>query len=133
MYSNGISLNAASYRTLFSTSSGSLCVPVKPSAVIYSQFDYVHGTATEHGQRGVPINRLRILNTLISQLVSMKQKPAISEEEATGLSEEQKDELIKSYQQQIKTAIAASSAQGQAAYGLAGLMPEAGAVVSVSA
>ena len=125
MYSNGISLNAASYRTLFSTSSGSLCVPVKPSAVIYSQFDYVHGTATEHGQRGVPINRLRILNTLISQLVSMKQKPA--------LSEEQKDELIKSYQQQIKTAIAASSAQGQAAYGLAGLMPEAGAVVSVSA
>lgn len=133
MYSNGISLNAASYRTLFSTSSGSLCVPVKPSAVIYSQFDYVHGTATEHGQRGVPINRLRILNTLISQLISMKQKPALSEEEATGLSEEQKDELIKSYQQQIKTAIAASSAQGQATYGLAGLMPEAGAVVSVSA
>ena len=84
-------------------------------------------------KRGVPINRLRILNTLISQLVSMKQKPALSEEEATGLSEEQKDELIKSYQQQIKTAIAASSAQGQAAYGLAGLMPEAGAVVSVSA
>lgn len=133
MYSNGINLNAASYRTLFSTSSGSLCVPVKPSAVIYSQFDYVHGTATEHGQRGVPINRLRILNTLISQLISMKQKPALSEEEATGLSEEQKDELIKSYQQQIKTAIAASSAQGQAVYGLAGLMPEAGAVVSVSA
>ena len=63
----------------------------------------------------------------------MKQKPALSEEEATGLSEEQKDELIKSYQQQIKTAIAASSAQGQATYGLAGLMPEAGAVVSVSA
>ncbi|MGN0729837.1 hypothetical protein [Treponema sp.] len=132
MYSNGISLNAASYKTFFSNSSGSLCVPVKPSAVIYSHFDYVHGTATQHGQRGVPINRLSILNTLISQLVSMKQKPVVSESEASGLSEEQKEELIKSCQQQIKNAIS-SSAQGQSLYGFAGLMPEAGAVVSVSA
>lgn len=131
MYSNGIRLNAASYGNLFSTSSGTLCVPVKPSAVIYTQLDYVRGTATAQGQKGVPVDRIRILNTLITQLVSMKQKASVTENDATGLSDEQKDELIKAYQQQIKNAMAAAS-QPQS-YGLAGLMPEAGAVVSVSA
>ncbi len=131
MYSNGINLNAASYRTLFSTSSGSLYVPVKPSAVIYSQFDYVHGVATSQGQNGVSINRIRILNTLISQLVSMKQKSSLSENDITGLTDSQKDELIKTYQQEIKNAIAASSQSRT--YGLAGLMPETGTVISVSA
>lgn len=131
MYSNGIRLNAASYGNLFSTSSGTLCVPVKPSAVIYTQLDYVRGTATAQGQKGVPVDRIRILNTLITQLVSMKQKASVTENDATGLSDEQKDELIKAYQQQIKNAMATAS-QPQS-YGLAGLMPEAGAVVSVSA
>lgn len=132
MFSNGINLNAASYNNVFSTSSGSLFVPVKPSAVIYSQLDYVHGTAAKNGQNGVPINKVRILNTLINQLVSMKQKSAASsEEEIAGLSEEQKDALIKEYQQQIKSAMT-NTAQ-PASYGFAGLMPEAGAVVSVNA
>lgn len=130
MYSNGIRLNAASYGNLFSTSSGTLCVPVKPSAVIYTQLDYVRGTATAQGQKGVPVDRIRILNALITQLVSMKQKASVTENDVTGLSDEQKDELIKTYQQQIKNAMAASQTQS---YGLAGLMPEAGAVVSVSA
>ena len=93
MFSNGINLNAASYNNVFSTSSGSLFVPVKPSAVIYSQLDYVHGTAAKSGQNGVPLNKVRILNTLINQLVSMKQKAsAPSEEEISGMSEEQKDD-----------------------------------------
>ena len=49
MYSTDITLNAASYQTVFSTSSGSLVVPVKPSAVVYSQFDYVQGTPAAKG------------------------------------------------------------------------------------
>lgn len=132
MFSNGINLNAASYNNVFSTSSGSLFVPVKPSAVIYSQLDYVHGTAAKSGQNGVPLNKVRILNTLINQLVSMKQKTsAPSEEEISGMSEEQKDALIKEYQQQIKSAV--SNTAQPAGYGFAGLMPEAGSVVSVNA
>ncbi|MBQ0039536.1 MAG: hypothetical protein KBS64_03840 [Treponema sp.] len=132
MFSNGINLNAASYNNVFSTSSGSLFVPVKPSAVIYSQLDYVHGTAAKSGQNGVPLSKVRILNTLINQLVSMKQKTsAHSESELNGMSEEQKDALIKEYQQQIKNAMT-NTAQ-PATYGFAGLMPEAGAVVNVTA
>lgn len=132
MFSNGINLNAASYNNVFSTSSGSLFVPVKPSAVIYSQLDYVHGTAAKSGQNGVPLSKVRILNTLINQLVSMKQKTsAPSEEEISGMSEEQKDALIKEYQQQIKSAM--NNTAQPAGYGFAGLMPEAGAVVSVNA
>lgn len=132
MFSNGINLNAASYNNVFSTSSGSLFVPVKPSAVIYSQLDYVHGTAAKSGQNGVPLSKVRILNSLINQLVSMKQKASIdSKAELEGLSEEQKDALIKEYQQQIKTAVS-NSAQ-PSTYGFAGLMPEAGVVVNVNA
>ncbi|MCQ2249465.1 MAG: hypothetical protein MJZ50_10700 [Treponema sp.] len=131
MYSNGINLNAASYNNVFSSSSGSLFVPVKPSAVIYSQLDYVHGTPVSQGQKGVPLNKVRILNALISQLVTMKQKPSHTSEETESMSDEQKDQLIKEYQQQIKTAVSQTVQQGS--YGFAGLMPEAGAVVSVSA
>lgn len=132
MYSNGINLNAASYNNVFSSSSGTLFVPVKPSAVIYSQFDYVHGTAVSQGQKGVPVNKVRILNTLINQLVSMKQKTSThSEKEINEMSEEQKDALIKEYQQEIKNAV--TNAAQPATYGFAGLMPEAGAVVSVNA
>ncbi len=127
MYSNGISLNAASYKNVFSTSSGSLCVPVKPSAVIYSQFNYVRGVATKPGEGGVPINKVKILNTLISQLISMKQKPSLSKEDILGLTDSQKDELIRNYQQQIKTALSENS------YGFLGLIPEAGTSVSISA
>ena len=127
MYSTDITLNAASYQTVFSTSSGSLVVPVKPSAVVY-----VQGTPAAKGQQGVPVNRVRILNTLINQLVTMKKESSLTQKsEIPEMSDEQKDELIKTYQQEIKNAIMAASEQ--TAYGLAGLMPEPGAVVSVCA
>lgn len=131
MYSNGLTLNAAPYKNLFSSSSGTLFVPVKPSAVIYSQFDYVRGTAASSGQNGVPINRVRILNTLINQLVAMKKKDALSKEDIGQMTDAQKDELIKTYQQQIKNAVAAGTAANN--YGLTGLLPQAGTVVSISA
>lgn len=126
MYSNGITLNASSYKHLFASTSGTLCVPVKPSAVIYSQLDYVKGTAAPAGQNGIPINRVRILNTLINQLVSMKQKAPQSEDSFTNLSNEQKDELIKQYQKEIQVTLA------NAQYSFAGLKPEAGNLISLS-
>ncbi|MBB5220062.1 hypothetical protein DYE49_09200 [Treponema rectale] len=132
MFSNGINLNASSYKSLFSSSGGILNVPVNPNAVIYSQFDYVHGIAADNGQRGVPVSRVSILNTLINQLVNMKKTPAFSKEEIGGMNDEQKDALIKQYQQQIQTEIAAAAQAQTGSYGLAGIMPEAGAVISLS-
>ena len=131
MYSNGITLNPSSYKNLFSSASGILNVPVKPSAVIYSQLDYVHGVSAERGENGVPINRIRILNTLINQLVSMKKDNSV-QKDFEGLSDEQTDSLIKSYQQQIQSEVARAQAQ-PVFYALAGLMPETGTVISVMA
>ena len=128
MVSNAISLNASSYGNLFASGTGALYVPVSPSAVMYAQFNHVRGVAASAGQEGVPVSMVKILNTLIDQLVSMKSKPSISKENVTKLSDKQMDALIKQYQQQIKTTVTAS--EQTKAYGYAGLLPEAGAVFS---
>ncbi len=132
MYNNGITLNAASYRTYFTagSASGRLYVPVQPGLVKYAQLSFVHGTAAKAGQKTVSLDKIHILNTLIEQLVTMN-KQAISKDDAYALTENQKDALIKSYESQIHSAIALS--QQPQTYGLAGLMPEVGALVDVSA
>ena len=130
MYATGITLNASNYRTVFSGSSGRLYVPVKSNAVVFSQFDYVRGTPADKGERGVPVDRIRILNTLIDQLVSMR-KSSVTKDDVTDLTDSQRDSLIRTYQNQIKQSIAVSSLPGT--YGLAGLMPEPGAVLNITA
>ena len=130
MVVNGLTLNASNYQSVVKSSSGSLYVPVKPSAVIYSQLNYVHGKAASKGQHGVPLNKVRILNTLISQLVNMKSKSGSLKTDITELSEDQKDALIKTYQKEIQTAVAQSNMAGT--YGMAGVMPEPGALFSIT-
>ena len=111
-----------------------LSVPVKPSVVIYSQFNHVRGIAAGAGQNGVPLNRVRILNTLIDKLVSMKTKnKLIAKEDAEKLSDPQKDALIKQYQQEVKNMVAQYQQSPIGTYGLAGVMPEPGTVFSVQA
>lgn len=130
MYSAGITLNASSYKTLFSSGAGNLCVPVKPSAVIYSQFSYVRGTAASSEQITVPIDKVRILNTLINQLVSMKKSNVSPNQDFSGMTEEQKDELIKTYEKQIQQTISLANQTG--GYGLSGVMLEAGTLLSLN-
>ena len=129
MYKADINLSAASYRTLFSSSSGRLYVPVKPNLTMYTQFDHVKGTPAQHGQKGVSVDRIRILNTLIDQLVSMK-KSTVNKNDVFELSDAQKDALIETYQKQIKTAVANATTPGT--YGLAGLLPEPGALFNIA-
>jgi len=131
MVSNAISLNASTYKTLFATGTGSLSVPVNPSAVVYAQFNHVHGIAARSGQEGVPVSKVKILNTLIDQLVSMKSKSTVSKENVTRLSEPQMDSLIKQYQQKIQTSVTKSTKANT--YGFAGLLPEPGALFSIRA
>lgn len=130
MYSAGITLNASSYKTLFSSGAGNLCVPVKPSAVIYSQFSYVRGTAASSEQITVPVDKVRILNTLINQLVSMKKSNVSPNQDFSEMTEEQKDELIKTYEKQIQQTISLANQTG--GYGLSGVMLEAGTLLSLN-
>lgn len=126
MYANDINLNASTYKSFFSTtSSGRLYVPVKSNVAVYTQFEHVRGTPAENGQRGVPVDRIRILNTLIDQLISMK-KDAVPKEDVFALTDSQKDALIQSYQKEIQRSL--SVAQLPGTYGLAGLLPEPGAL-----
>ncbi|MBR6152868.1 MAG: hypothetical protein IKQ43_00355 [Treponema sp.] len=131
MYAKEINLNAHTYNTLFtSTSSGRIIVPVKNNVAVYTQFEHVRGTPAPKGERGVPVDKIRILNTLIDRLITMKQKVPL-ENEATGLSDADLESRIVNYQRQIKDVVTLSTSNGT--YGLAGLMPEAGEVFSISA
>ena len=128
---NTFSMNVYSYNQVVSGGSNKLYIPVKPASVVYAQFEHISGVAAKPNQKGVSISKLQILNTLISQLVSMKSKPKADPEVAkTDLSNEQVDALIKNYQGQIQTSIKIAQNTG---YGLAGAVPEAGALVNISA
>lgn len=106
---------------------GRMSLPVSPSSYIYSHFKHVSGVPAPEGVRGVNINRLKILDTLIEQLTKLKKRPEpyIS---GQGADEEKRiDALIDQYQGQIRAAQAASAL---VPYGPAA--PSSGAVFSLS-
>ncbi len=86
---------------------GKLYIPVPPKQVIYSQFEHISGFAAPGNQTGVTVDKVQILNTLIDQLVSMKQKE-MPAQTGTELSGHQIDTLIKDYQSKIRSAVSAS-------------------------
>ena len=108
MVSNVGPLRTMSYTMMSSVSSGGRTyVPVKPNQFGYTQFQYVAGFPAANGEEGVSINRVKILNTLIEQLITMKQKNI----EPFNASTEQNaddhiDALIEQYQTQIQTVAA---------------------------
>lgn len=110
MLSNVGPLRSMSYGMIPLISSGGRThIPVKPSQYVYSQFQYVAGYPAKNGQEGVSIDKLKILNTLIDQLVSMKQKNIPPKLAAQGdITDKQIDALINQYQEQIKVTTAAS-------------------------
>jgi len=84
-----------------------MSLPVSPGSYIYSHFKHVSGVPAPEGTRGVTINRLKVLDVLIEQLVQMKKQPDIARE---NLSNEQIDALITKYEGQIKAARVANAA-----------------------
>ncbi len=110
MLSNVGPLQSLSYSIMPAVSSGGRTyIPVKPSQFGYSQFQYVAGFPAQTGQEGVSVDKLKILNTLIDQLVTMKQKNIMPKISAEGeISDKQIDALIKQYQEQIQVTTAAA-------------------------
>ena len=108
MLSNLGPLRTMSYNFMSIASAGNRTfVPVSPNQFVYSQFQYVAGYPAPAGTEGVSVDKLKILNTLIEQLVNMKQKnimPKLAEQGT--ISNDQIDALIKQYQEQIKTTTA---------------------------
>jgi len=108
MLSNIGSLQTISYVAMPSASAGGRTyIPVDPRQFMYTQFEHVAGVPAAKGQTGISVDRLKILNTLIDHLVSMKQKNVMPKLEGdTKLSNDQIDTLIKQYQDQIRTVTA---------------------------
>ena len=102
---------------------GKMYVPVSKSALLYSHFDHVSGVAASNGQSGVSISKLRILNSLIERVSSIKNEPA---KPVDNISPEQADALIQNYQKQLKNAL-------QTPYILNGAQPMAGDLFSLLA
>lgn len=134
MFSNLGALRNTSYSILSSVSAGGRAyVPVNPNQYVYSQFKYVAGVPAEEGSRGVPLTKLKILNTIIDQLVTMKDSKANAELKGKnllpeGLDETQIDALIEKYQSEVRSAITGFS---NTAYKPP--MPEAGTLLSMTA
>ena len=127
---NGISLNASNFNysgIVSSSGHGKLYVPVAQQNVIYAHFDHVTGVAAKPNQQGVSISKIQILNSLLNQLISMKNQPKINVA-PENMDDSQLDALIQSTQSKIQTSIQVAQATG---YGLAGAAPEAGAVFSL--
>ncbi len=99
---------------------GRAYIPVPPSQVIYAHFSYVSGFAADSSQGSLSVDKLRILNSIIDQLVSMKtneaQKAEFSKTAAAELNgelnTEKLDNLIEYYQNEVKNAMAQKEALG---------------------
>lgn len=123
---DSISLNAYSYSGIVSGSSGKLYVPVSSNAVIYSHFDHISGVASSDPDIGVSVSKIQILNSLLNQLISMRNEPKTQYADDGSLSEDQMESLIQNYQSQIQGEIEKSRISG---YGLAGVKPEPGQIL----
>ena len=80
MVSNYVPLSTLSYVAMTSISAGGRAyLPVDTNQVVYSHFQYVSGVPRAKDQNGVSIGKLKILNTLIDQLVKMRENERTNE------------------------------------------------------
>ncbi len=105
--------------------SGKVSVPVSPAQLLYSNFKNVAGTPSA-GASAYSLDKLKILDTLIERLRTVKSQPRI-ERESKGLSDERIDALIQQYGDQLHSAMVASTPYNKPA----GVVP--GILISLAA
>jgi len=95
--------------TLSYSGNGRTTVPVSPSNFIYSHFKHVSGVPAPEGVRGVAVNKIKILDTIIERLSKMRsQRNAGFDGGGPDLkSEKQIDLMIEQLQKQLNSAAAA--------------------------
>jgi hypothetical protein len=104
-------------------------VAVNPSAVVYAQFDHISGVAARQGQAGVSVNKIRILNTLIDQLVLMKKDKSVKQM-PQAVSEVDIDARIQNHQKEIHSLVKLARRNP---YIMPGAAPASGALFSLAA
>lgn len=99
-------------------------VPVRPINTIYAHFKHIRGIPSSEG--GVPIFKLRILDTLIDNLLSLREKVPESYE-LIRLESENIDSLIHELQQRLQDRIISTKAL------FGGFFPETGLLIDLVA
>jgi len=97
---------------------GRMSLPVAPGMLIYSHFEHISGIPAPEGTQGVNISRLKILNTLISQLDRIRGQSAIDFGNLEGNDEQRVNALVEQYQRQVQAAQAVGIAPAAPSQGL---------------
>lgn len=108
---------------------GRVCMPVQPSEVLYSYFEHVSGMAAAQGMGTVSIDRLKILNSLIERLQSIKSQPLAAREAPESLSSDRIDALIQEYGAELHAMASASKGP----YAAPAMAAESGMLFSLAA
>lgn len=95
--------------------SGRISLPVSRAQSPYAQFKYVQGVPSSSPGGSVPINRLRVLNSLINGLVSKAEHPELSPD-ISRMSDQSVKALINQYSSQLHSALKASTPYSGTAY-----------------
>ena len=88
------------------SSSGRISIPVSRAQSPYAQFKYIQGVPAASQHKAVPLNRLRVLNSLIDSLVSLKEgnrTPA----NMSDLSDKAIDAMISQFSEELHNAVTA--------------------------
>lgn len=109
---------------------GRISVPVSPAQLLYSNFKNVIGIS-DPDAASYSLDKLKILDTLIDRLRSIKRLPE-QEKASHGISNEKLDAMIEEYGRELHSAIISSQAPLGTPYGKPyGVNP--GFLVSVAA
>ena len=103
---------------------GRTAVPVKSNQSVYAQFKYLRGVPSNGDSYSVPLDKLRMLDTLIGRLAIIRAK---SGGDSPRVNSENVDYLIESLQGEVRNLVKAAEPF------TAGVFPEAGMLVDLVA
>ena len=86
-----------------SRSGSRVSIPVRPSQTVYAQYRHISGTPASSSQRAVPLSRVALLNSLITNLQRLQKEPSYSPD--TESSEKKSEALIEQYAAELHRAV----------------------------
>jgi hypothetical protein len=113
---------------LNASAGGRVSVPVSPSSYIYSHFRHISGTPAPEGVEGVSVSKLKILDSLIEEIVRLRAMPEPSYGAQGESPEERFSSMVEQFQEQVRKAQAANTATPYQA-----ASPEQGMIFNVAA
>jgi hypothetical protein len=102
-------------------------LPVTPSSYIYSHFRHVSGVPAEKGGQGVSVSQLKMLDSLIGEIVRLNEQPKPSFDIQTENHEKRFNAIVENLQKQVSSAQAANAASPYPA-----VSPDMGIMFSLS-